>query len=210
MNSKTPQFDKEIEKVLKDLVPHRRQCLWSDKHPHCEKEFDILEEDIKFLKMFQVPPPNYCPTCRRMRRLTHMGYSQLFKRKCDVPNHTESIISVFSKECPFLVYDYKYFIGDEFDSFSFGYKYDKKISPMEQLLEFRKKFPMPSFLNRNPSSINSEYSNGGRDLKNGYFVMACYHVEDAWYSLMIGKSKNIMDSYTVNSSEFVYEFSNFF
>ncbi len=203
--SKTPQFDKEIEKVLKELIPHTRKCLWSGKHPYCEERFDIAAEDIKFLKMFHVSAPNYCPTCRRIRRLTHMGYSQLFKRKCDVPNHTESIISIFSEECPFFVYDYKYFIGDEFDPFSFGYEYDKKISPMKQLLEFRKNFPVPSFLNRNPSSINSDYSNGGRDLKNGYFVMACYHVEDAWYSLMISRSRNIMDSYAINNSEFVYE-----
>jgi len=204
MESKTPKFDKALDEILTSLVPHTHKCKWQGLHQYCGGEFEIEAEDINFLKMLRVPPPNFCPTCRRIRRLTNMSYSQLFKRECDAPGHNESIISIFSKECPFLVYDYKYFIDDEFDPFSFGIKYENGNSPMETLLEFRKKFPVPSFLNRDPSSINSEYSNGGRDLKNGYYVMACYHVEDAWYSLMIDKSRNVMDSYYIHDSEFVY------
>jgi hypothetical protein len=204
MESKTPQFDREIEKILQNLIPHKRKCLWSGKHPYCQNEFEIEEADINFLKLFKVPPPNYCPTCRRIRRFTNMGWNQLFKRKCDVPGHSESIISIFSDECRFPVYDYKYFISDEFDPFSFNKEYIKNESPLKQLLELRKIAPVPSFLNKNPSDINSDYSNGGRDLKNGYYVMACYHVEDAWYSLMINKSKNIMDSYNIWDSEFTY------
>lgn len=205
MESKTPQFDKLLGEILEGLVPHKRICKWQGQHKYCEGEFDITKEDIEFLKMLRVPAPNYCPTCRRMRRLTHMGWSQLFKRECDAPGHGESMISIFSKECPFPVYDYKYFMEDEFDVFSFGVDYEKEIDPAKQLIELRKKFPVPSFLNRDPSSINSEYSNGGRDLKNGYYVMACYHVEDAWYSLMINKSRNVMDSYNIHDSEFVYD-----
>ena len=204
MESKTPKFDKALDEILESLVPHTRKCKWAGEHQYCEGEFKIEEEDINFLKMLRVPAPNYCPTCRRICRLTNMGWNQLFKRKCDAPNHSETLISIFSQECPFPVYDYKYFTEDEFDPFSFGGDYKKEKDPMEHLTEFRKKFPMPSFLNRDPSSINSEYSNGGRDLKNGYYVMACYHVEDAWYSLMINKSRNVMDSYTILDSEFVY------
>lgn len=204
METKTPKFDALLDKILDELVPHKRVCKWQGLHKYCEGKFDITKEDIEFLKLLRVPAPNYCPTCRRIRRLTNMGWSQLFKKKCNAPGHNESMISIFSEECPFPVYDYKYFTDDEFDPFSFGVNYDNESSPMETLLKLRKKFPMPSFLNRDPSSINSEYSNGGRDLKNGYYVMACYHVEDAWYSLMINKSRNVMDSYTIHDSEFVY------
>lgn len=204
-NSKTPQFDKAINEVLEKLIPHTRECKNKDKHPHCENKFNIEDADIEFLKVFKVPAPNYCPTCRRMRRLVHMSVTQLSKIKCEAPSHDEMMISIFPKECPFSVYDYQYFIGEGFDPFSFGREYKKETSPMEMLFTFRKEFPVPSFLNRNPSSINSEYSNGGRDLKNGYFVMACYHVEDAWYSLMLNKSRNVMDSYTIQDSEFVYK-----
>jgi hypothetical protein len=204
MESKTPQFDALLDEILEKLVPHKRICKWNGEHQYCEREFDITKEDIEFLKLLRAPAPNYCPTCRRIRRFNNMGWSQLFKKKCNAPGHTESMISIFSEACPFPVYDYKYFADDEFDPFSFGIKYEEMKSPMTTLLNFRKKFPVPSFLNRDPSSINSEYSNGGRNLKNGYYVMACYHVEDAWYSLMINKSRNVMDSYTIIDSEFVY------
>lgn len=155
--------------------------------------------------MFKVPPPNYCPTCRRMRRLTHLTVSQLFKTKCEAPGHDESMISIFPEESPCPVYDYKYFIGDDFDPFSFGQEWNKDLNPMEQLLGLRKIFPMPSFLNRNPSDVNSDYSNGGRDVKNGYYTVGCYHVEDLWYSIHINKSRNIMDSNAIQDSDLVYE-----
>ncbi|KKP85856.1 hypothetical protein A3B84_01205 [Candidatus Nomurabacteria bacterium RIFCSPHIGHO2_02_FULL_35_13] len=205
MTSKTPKFDAAISETLKSLIPHTRTCKWKGMHSYCENEFNIEEGDIKFLKMFSMPPPNFCPTCRRMRRFVHMNFSRLFKRECDAPSHKEKMISIFPEECPFPVYDYQYFIGDEFNAFSFGVKYEEDDNPIKILSSIRKKFPMPSFLNRDPSSINSEYSNGGRDLKNGYYVMACYHVEDAWYSSMIQKSRNVMDSLYIWDSEFIYE-----
>lgn len=205
MTSKTPKFDGAISEITESLIPHKRTCKWKGLHSYCEGEFNIEEGDIKFLKMFNVPSPNFCPTCRRMRRLVHMNFSRLFKRECDAPGHNEMMISILPEECPFPVYDYQYFIGDKFDAFSFGIKYKEGDDPMKNLLSLRKKFPMPSFLNRDPSSVNSEYSNGGRNVKNGYYVMACYDVEDAWYSNMLGRSRNVMDSISIWDSEFLYE-----
>jgi hypothetical protein len=205
MENKTPKFNELINKILEDLVPEARVCKWKGEHKYCEGEFNIEEEDIKFFKMLRVPPPNYCPTCRRMRRLVHPNFSRLFKHKCNAPNHDEMMISILPEECPFPIYDYKYFISDEFDAFSFGIEYKKGDSPMETLFNFRNNFPMPSFLNRDPSSINSEYSNGGRDLKNGYYVTGCYHSENIWYTNNVNKTRNIMDSRVVIDSEFVYE-----
>lgn len=205
MISKTPKFDSAIEKILEALVPHTRTCKWNGLHKHCEGFFNITNEDIVFLKMFKVPPPNFCPTCRRMQRLVHMNFSRLFKRKCNVSDHNEMIISILPEECPFPVYDYKYFIDDEFDAFSFGIKLKNEDDPMKTLLSFRRKFPMPSFLNRDPSSLNSEYSNGGRNLKNGYYVFAVYDTEDTWYSVQLHKTRNIIDSLVITDSEFIYE-----
>src|SRR5258708_2346592 len=202
--TKTPKFDALLDEHLKALVLHERTCKWTGMHQHCEGKFQIEQEDIEFLKMLRVPAPNYCPTCRRIRRMVYMGLSQLFKIKCDAPGHEESIISILSEDCPFPVYDYKYFISDEFDPFSFGKTYDENKSPLDQLWEIRKIFPIPSFLNRDPSSINSEYSNGGRNTKNGYYVFACFGSEDIWYSVMDRKSKYIMDSRSTNKCDHLY------
>ncbi|MCX6757948.1 MAG: hypothetical protein NTZ44_03665 [Candidatus Nomurabacteria bacterium] len=204
MESKTPKSDVLIDEILAGLVPHTRICKWKGEHQHCEGKFEITNEDISFLKMLRVPAPNFCPTCRRIKRQSFMGFAQLFKRKCDVVGHDESIISVFSKECPFPVVDYKYFASDEFDSFLYRKNYEENTSPMEQLFSLRKIFPMPSFLNRDSSSINSDYSNGGRDNKNCYYTSGCYTVENAWYSNMLVKSKEIMDCRTVKHSDHVY------
>lgn len=197
-------FKDHIEKIFITLQPHKRQCLWAGVHNYCEKEFEITEDDIEFLKMLEVPPPNFCPTCRRIRRLGHMNTVRLFSRQCQAPEHKETIISIFPKECPFVVYDYQYFASPEFDPMNFGRVYDTNRSSFEQLFDLRKIFPMPSFLNRDPSSINSEYSNGGRDLKNGYFVTGCFGSEDVWYSNLINKSKEVMDSRAIIKSELVY------
>lgn len=205
MESKTPKSDALIDEVLGNLVSHERVCKWQGKHPHCEGKFNIESEDISFLKMLRVPPPNYCPTCRRMRRFVHMNFVRLFKRACGAPGHGENMISIYPEECLFPVYDYKFFISDEFDPFSYGLNYREGESPLKMLLNLRRKFPMPSFLNRDPSSVNSEYSNGGRDNKNCYFAMACYHAEDVWYSSLVNKSRNVMDSRTIKQSELLYE-----
>jgi len=205
MESKTPKFDDAIGEIIEALVPHVKICKWQGLHPHCEGEFEIEEGDIKFLKMFKVPPPNFCSTCRRMRRLVNMNHSRLFKRECDVPGHNEMMISILPEECPFPVYDFEYFINDEFDASSFGIKLREGDNPIKSLLSFRKKFPMPSFLNRDPSCVNSEYTNGGRNSKNGYYAFGCYSTEDVWYSGLINKSRNIMSSRGIKDSEFVYE-----
>lgn len=205
MESKTPQFDALLDKILDELVPHKRVCKWQGQHKYCEGEFDITKEDIEFLKMLRAPAPNYCPTCRRMRRISNLNYSKLFVVNCQAPNHNENMISIYPKECPFPVYDYQYFTGDDFDPFSFGIDFKEGDSPISTLYSLRKIFPMPSFINRDPSSVNSEYTNGGRNLKNGYYVMSSYHTEDAWYSIMLSKCRNIMDCRIVMDSEYVYE-----
>ncbi len=202
--TQTPKFDALLDKILKDLVPHKRICKWKGEHIHCEEEFEIVSEDIEFLKMLRAPVPNYCPTCRRMRRFVHMNFCQFFKRLCDVPDHNESMISIFPEECPFPVYDYQYFISDKFDAFSYGTKLQEKINPFSTLLKLRKKFPMPSFLNKDPLGINDEYSNGGRDVKNIYYAFGCYHSENVWYSGLVNRSKDIMDSKTISKSDYLY------
>ena len=105
----------------------------------------------------------------------------------------------------FPVYDYKYFIGDTFDPMSFGTVYDPNKKPLEQLFEMRKVFPMPSFLNRDPASVNSEYSNGGRNTNNAYFSSGCFESEDIWYTAFASKSREILDSQELSAYDMVYK-----
>jgi hypothetical protein len=202
--SKTPEFDALLDAVLVELVPHTRTCLWRGEHEHCEDTFQIESEDIEFLKMLRVPPPTYCPTCRRMRRLVHMNLTRFFKRACNAPGHSEQIISIFPPDCPFPVYDYQYQISDAFDAHVFAKEYVKGESPLDQFFALRKEVPMPSFLNRDPSSINSEYSNGGRESKNCYYATGSFNSENVWYAGLSFKSKDVMDCRDISYSDTVY------
>ena len=205
MISKTPQFDLALDKILEELVPHMRACLWAGKHKYCEGDFEITKEDIEFLNLLRAPAPKYCPTCRRMRRYVHMNQTRFFKRPCNAPGHSEQMISILPPECPFPVYDYKYYLSDSFDPFQFGRKYDPSHSPLEQLFALRKATPMPSFLNRDLASINSDYSNGGRDSKNCYYTFEVFESEDVWYSGLAAKSREIMDSVAVMKCDTAYD-----
>jgi hypothetical protein len=205
MQSKTPKFDALLQPILDGLVPHTIKCEWEGKHEYCEGRFEITDEDIEFLRMLRVPPPNYCPTCRRMRRMVHINLLQMFKRSCNAPGHDEKIISIFPENAPFPVYDYKYYTSDEYDPFLIGRDYQRGESPINQFFELRKIAPIPSFLNRDPSSVNSEYSNGGRGNKDCYMTSGCYSTEDAYYSGMILRSSHIVDSRALEDSEYVYE-----
>jgi len=201
MISKTPKFDALLQPILNELVLHTESCLWKGKHEYCEGDFEITSEDIEFLRMLFVPPPKYCPTCRRIRRLVHMNLSKLFKRHCNALGHDEQMISIFPENASIPVVDYQYFIGDQFNPFLYGRDFKSGESPLNHFFDFRKEIPMPSLLNRDPSSVNSEYSNGGRNNKNCYFTSGCYNVEDAWYSGLISLSKNIMTSRALRESE---------
>jgi len=205
MNSKTPKFDAALDALLAELVPHARTCAWSGVHEHCEGGFQITDEDIEFLKMLRAPVPLYCPTCRRIRRFVHMGVMRLFKRDCQAPGHTEQMISIFPKECPFPVHDYDYSISEAFDPFSFGVDYQAGQSALAQLFSLRKRFPLPSFINRDSSSINCEYSNGGRSSKNCYYTSGAFNSENVWYSGLINRSKEVMASRAVVGCDTVYE-----
>lgn len=203
--SKTPQFDSIFDPILAALVPHERTCAWKGEHEHCEGEFMIEEGDIEFLRIFRSPPSRYCPTCRRMQRFVHMGVMRLFKHACKAPEHGESVLSVLPTECPFPVYDYAYYGSEAFDPFGFGKEYIKDESPLAQLASLRRVFPMPSFLNRDPSSINCEYTNGGRGSKNCYFTSGVFSSEDVWYSALVNGSKEVMTSRSIRACDTIYE-----
>ena len=201
--SKTPQFDALLDSIFKTLVPHTRTCKFKGVHPYCEGDFNITVEDIEFLKMLRVPPPNYCPTCRFMKRNSFFSWIQFFKRACEAPGHSENVISSVPPNCQFKVVDMDYYTNT-FDPVSFGFKPDLNASIRDQFWKLRNSVPAPCLSNRDPSNINSEYSTGGRDMKNGYYVSGCFRSENLWYSQAINNSQDVMDSSFSHSCENAY------
>lgn len=203
MENKTPKFDALLDKILEDLVPHQRVCKWNGVHKYCEGEFDITKEDIEFLKMLRVPAPNYCPTCRRMNRFAFVNSINLYKRDNNAPGKGNKIISFVPPVSPLIVYDLDSYIKN-FDSNTYGVFYDYSKSFLNQFFDLRLKVPQPAII-RDPSSINSEYSINGRNLKNGYYVSGGWNSENLWYCNLATDSRNVMDAFSVHFIENSYE-----
>ena len=203
MESKTPKFDKALDEILSSLVPHVRVCKWKGAHKYCEREFHITKEDIEFLKMLRVPAPNFCPTCRKMNRYAFVNSINLYKRDNNAPGNSNKIISFVPPASALVVYDLDSYINN-FDPYVYGTFYNESKNFLDQFWNLRLKVPQPAII-RDPSSIDSEYSINGRNLKNGYYVSGGWNSENLWYCNTASDSRNVMDSLSVSFVENSYE-----
>ncbi len=197
--SKTPQFDTALDEILKSLIPHTRTC------EDCKTDFEITAPDIELLNMLRVPAPKLCPTCRRRRRLAFANYSHMYRRKCDVPGHTDTMISLTAPVIPWKMYDYDTYYSDAWDPRNYGKEVSPEKSFFEHYFELLKEVPHPG-VRRGPNCINSDYAFYGRGMKNAYYVFGAWTSENLLYSASIfTDSRNIVDSYYIRGGENLYE-----
>jgi len=196
--SKTPKFDEAIDKILKNLVPHERVCF------ECKQNFQVEKEDINFYHMFRVPPPKLCPKCRQIRRLGMlMRVPKFFKRLCNAPGHTESVVTVFPPSSPHKIYDLTYWYSDDWDPTSYGRQYNLSRKFFDQFKDFF--FDVPHIALEKPVSVvNSEYSLGGLWGKNNYYTAGAFSSEDCSFGEEVRYSKYCVDCADVWNSEFCY------
>ena len=204
MESKTPKFDKLLDEILEKIIPHERECMQKNISKYCEKKFKIYDEDIKFYKLLRVPSPLCCPTCRRQKLFAFNNRINLYKRKDNTPGATKDVVSYVPPVSPLTVYNLDYYRSVNWDPSSYSKDYDPDISFFEQFYDLRLKVPQYAIV-RHPSSINSEYSLNGRNLKNGYLVSGGSNSENIWYSIFLNNSKEIMASHDLGNCERCYE-----
>lgn len=73
----------------------------------CGKEFIVISAEKKFYEQKELPLPDHCPACRHRQRMALRSERQLYKRTCD--KCKESMLSVYPKEAPYVVYCHKCF-----------------------------------------------------------------------------------------------------
>lgn len=198
MISKTPNFDKALDEILEDLKPHTRVCK------KCGQNFEIYKEDIEFYHKLRVPPPTLCPDCRKQRRLAWSNNTTFYKRKCDAPGHSEEFISLFPKTLDWKVYDNRFWWSDGWDPMSFGSEYDSSQSFFAQLQNLYRNFPLIQ-TNRDPSSVGSEYTAYGLELKDCYYVFGGTRSENIIYGNWPIFSRDCIDVLIAFQSELCYE-----
>ncbi len=160
---------------------------------NCKNEFIIEPDDFSFYEKIKVPPPTFCPECRRIRRMIWRNIRSLFKRECGLCE--KSLISMYSDDTP--VYCAACFFSDKWDQYSYGQEYDFSIPLFEQIKKLVKKVPR-LFSYSFGNLINSDYSNYSVNNKNAYLSYSVVNCEDVMYSEIIDKSKNSFDSYSVD------------
>ncbi len=169
----------------------------------CKTEFTIGHDDFLFYKKMNVPVPNECPSCRRMRRLAFGNYTTLFQRPNNAPTGG-MLISCYPKEAPFPVFDFDYYWGNEHHPEDYFVEYVPGESFFSQFEKLHKIAPRP-VLQRDPANIGSDYSNYGINLKNCFYSFGGINAENADYCLWPLYTKDTQDSTIILACDRIYE-----
>jgi hypothetical protein len=127
----------------------------------------------------------------------------LFRRKCDVPNHTEQLISFYPLEEKLVIYDNKFWWSDQWEPLDYGKDYNFSKSFFAQWKELRDIFPLQALSNSN--AVNSDYCNVAEDSRNSYLCSGSWRIEQTFYSNRMANIKDSSDLYLAYRSELCYD-----
>ncbi|MFA6534064.1 MAG: hypothetical protein WCT37_02715 [Patescibacteria group bacterium] len=169
---------------------------------NCQSNFTIYPEDRAFYGRIGVPEPTLCPDCRQQRRLAWRNVSHLYLRQCDFSG--KDIISNYSPDQPYKVFDPKVWWTDKWDPLAAGRNYDFSQTFFDQFYKLQLAVPRPALLDKN--STNSDYTNHGGYNKNCYMCFNVGQSEDLYYCTnFILESKDCVDCYDMRKCELLYE-----
>ena len=142
----------------------------------CKHHFSVTEEDLAFYRRvspiadapeLKIPAPRLCPQCRTQRRYAFRNERKLYSRTCD--SSGKKIISVYSADKPFPVYESSLWWGDSWSPLDYGREFDFNRSFTEQFAELLQVVPKLALVSSN--NENSEYINYALNCKNCYLVL---------------------------------------
>lgn len=177
----------------------------------CSAEFDVTDDDLKFLeevspvlngKRFPIPKPTLSPISRMQRRLSFRNERFLYHRKCDLTG--KQMISSFSVDKPFPVYDNDAWWSDDWDTMEYGVDFDFNRPFFEQFFALRDRVPRLARQQQKPM-INSDYCNCASRNKDCYLIFSCNENEDCYYGSWVNQCKDCIDSLNVEHCELCYE-----
>lgn len=167
----------------------------------CQQPFALAEDDFAFFEKLQVPPPTFCPQCRLQRFLSFRNARNLYKRTDSKTG--KEIISLYSSDKNYKVYEQKAWNGDDWDPMEYSRDIDWNRPFLEQVKELTHEVPFPAL--NNWDAVNSDYCNFTKGNKNCYLVFGGDFNEDTQYSTFNFYTKNSADLYWVNKGEYCYE-----
>ncbi|MDO8649259.1 MAG: hypothetical protein Q7R81_05765 [Candidatus Peregrinibacteria bacterium] len=176
----------------------------------CSQSFSVDDADIAFLDKLSpiiagekqsLPPPTRCPDCRQRRRLSFRNEHHLYRRTCDLTG--ASIISAYSPDKPFKVYEPSAWWGDQWDGLSYGRPFDFNRPFFEQFAELQREVPRISL--HVVSVENADYVNLSGYLKDCYLLFAAEYDDHCLYGTQVIKSEHCVDTLQCIESAYCYE-----
>jgi|TARA_Y100000310_G_scaffold87892_1_gene84804 hypothetical protein len=178
---------------------------------NCDTGFEVTDSDLAFLdkvspvfagKKHPLPPPTHCPECRQQRRLVWQNNRSLYKRKCDATG--KELISNFSPQAVFPIYEKEYWFSDKWNALSYGRDFDFSKTFAENFRELQKEVPRFHIQQQEPME-NSKHCNFASNCKNCYLLFDSDFCRDSCYCYSLKKSESCFDSSFLSESELCYE-----
>ena len=152
----------------------------------------------------EIPASNQHPQVRLQNRLLFRNERHLYRQTSALSG--KKIVSVFSPESNFKVYDQAEWWGDEWSELDYGREFDFSKTFTEQFKQLTIDVPHLSLYNRGCN--NSYYSNYAIFSKNCYLVYGTTNSEDCFYSKFIRHCKDCVDSLSISDCQLCYEATN--
>lgn len=178
----------------------------------CASTFAIRATDLAYYeriapvfsgRSYPIPPPKLCPACREQNRFAFRNEWSLHRRRCD--SSGRSIVSIYSADKPYKVYEQSLWWSDAFDPLEYGREFDFSRPFFDQWFELSLAVPRLSI--HNAKSDNSEFTNYSSENKNCYMVVGSTGNEDTLYSFRASSCRDVVDSYDPYKCELCYEVS---
>ena len=172
---------------------------------NCKGEFIVEPNDFGFYEKMKVPPPTFCPDCRRQRRWAWRNNMSLYNRTCELCGN--GVVSIYHPDSGLTIYCNKCWWSDRWDPKNHGMDYDFSKPFFAQYIELVKKVPHMAIVNDNGiASLNCEYTHDWWFSKNCYMSFSGWHVENIMYSFYILTGKDMVDCMNIRSaSNWMYE-----
>ena len=164
-------------------------------------EFSITQWDLDFYnkisptfagQKFQIPTPTLSPDERQKRRLAFRNERNLYRRTCDASG--KQIISIYSPDKPYKVYDQKIWWSDSRDGLDYGRAFDFGKSFTEQFGELMSEVPhLPLINDDGRASTNCAFTNDFALWKNCYMCFHMWDGENDMYCYFCNWSNNLFD-----------------
>lgn len=113
------------------------------------------------------------------------------------------MISIYSPDKPFTVYDQKTWWSDDWSANEYGVDFNFNQTFFEQFKSLQLKVPRVSLFAKNCE--NAEFTNHTDHIKNAYLSVDVADSENIYYSRWILNSRNCFDCYRLENCELCYQ-----